>query len=536
MSKPATDKQERAPDQAVFVKTYGCQMNVNDTEVVISILQKAGYRLAADEGDANVVLINTCAIREQAEAKIWGKLQEMRHQKKIRKHGPIVGLLGCMAERLKDKLLRQDRLVDIVAGPDAYRDLPNLLQAIRGGVENAMNVQLSTEETYADIMPVRPDGAVSAFVTIMRGCNNMCSFCIVPFTRGRERSRPSTSILDEIRLLRDQGVKQVTLLGQNVNSYSDYSDRAGQLPSRAERARAGFGVYAAGFKSVYKPVREGAIVFSELLHRVADIDPELRVRFTSPHPKDFGTDCLAAVAAHPNICKLLHMPAQSGASSNLARMKRGYTREAYDALVARVAAAVPGASFSTDMIVGFCGETEAEHAASLDLLRRMRYPFGFLFAYSERATTRAARRLADDVPADVKRRRLNEAMAVYKSGALERRAELIGTRQLVLVEGFHAKDPSLLEGRTDSYHRICFPADALTRYMTPELLLTARIPVPGDYVALDVVSAERGRLLGRPLGTTTLTDFVAAHGSCNPGQVPEKSLPAGMRQPLAACM
>jgi tRNA A37 methylthiotransferase MiaB len=306
-----------------------------------------------------------------------------------------------------------------VAGPDAYRDLPRLIGLVRGGAGSAMNVQLSADETYADIVPVRADGAVSAFLSVMRGCNNMCSFCIVPFTRGRERSRPTASVLDEVRALAEQGVKEVTLLGQNVNSFADFSERGGgsgeaqdEQPSASASASpsdAPFAAYAPGFRSVYVPRRGGAVRFAELLERVAGIDPEMRIRFTSPHPKDFPLEVLQAVRAHANVCKQLHLPAQSGASGTLSRMRRGYDREAYLALAARVREELPGVALSSDFISGFCGETEEEHADTLSLLRAVRYEHAFLFAYSRREKTAAARHLEDDVPPDVKQRRLEEA-------------------------------------------------------------------------------------------------------------------------------
>jgi tRNA A37 methylthiotransferase MiaB len=309
-----------------------------------------------------------------------------------------------------------------VAGPDAYRDLPRLIGLVRGGAGSAMNVQLSADETYADIVPVRADGAVSAFLSVMRGCNNMCSFCIVPFTRGRERSRPTASVLDEVRALAEQGVKEVTLLGQNVNSFADFSERGGggssggeaqdEQPSAlasASPSDAPFAAYAPGFRSVYVPRRGGAVRFAELLERVAGIDPEMRIRFTSPHPKDFPLEVLQAVRAHANVCKQLHLPAQSGASGTLSRMRRGYDREAYLALAARVREELPGVALSSDFISGFCGETEEEHADTLSLLRAVRYEHAFLFAYSRREKTAAARHLEDDVPPDVKQRRLEEA-------------------------------------------------------------------------------------------------------------------------------
>lgn len=443
----------------VYVETYGCQMNVNDSEVMLSVLKDSGYDATDDMHEADVILVNTCAIREKAEAKIWQRLayfKSLRNRKK-KTEKPVVGVLGCMAERLKTQLLEADQLADLVAGPDAYRDLPRLIDAVSGTGEKQMNVQLSVEETYADIIPVRKEGAHAAFVTIMRGCDNACSFCIVPYTRGRERSRDPSSIEYEVRLLSEQGVKEVTLLGQNVNSYSysaedggaatdflaqltagmddgrvaEVADAAGAGANSgaaeeadaaaatmtppppegmsAEVAAAGgtpFSGYAAGFSSRYKvaPRREGSVQFAALLDRVAAIDPEMRVRFTSPHPKDFPDEVLEVISRRPNVCCCLHMPAQSGSTAALDRMARGYTREAYLALIARVKEIIPGCAITTDIITGFCEETEEEHADTVSLMKLVGYEQAFMFAYSERAGTSAARKMEDDVPDDVKQR------------------------------------------------------------------------------------------------------------------------------------
>lgn len=547
--------------RAVFVQTMGCQMNVSDSEVVLSILHAAGYDRTPVLTEADVVLINTCAIREGAEKRIWSWLGNVRHilyggnlsaaqwrRKRPNERRPVVGVLGCMAERLKGQLLDSEKLVDLVAGPDAYRDLPRLISAVQdqggshgGGRSTAMNVQLSLEETYADVVPLREAGAKSAFLSIMRGCNNMCAFCIVPFTRGRERSRPADSIIQEVRALSEAGVKEVTLLGQNVNSYADWSATPGR-PSAApgQPPSDASGIYAEGFQSVYRPQRDGAITFSQLLEGVAAVDPEMRIRFTSPHPKEFSDSVLQVIRDNHNVCSQLHMPAQSGATSMLARMKRGYSRDAYDALVTHVRQAIPGVALSTDIIAGFCGETEEEHASTVDLMKTTTFDTAFMFAYSQRAKTAAARHQQDDVPEAVKNARLQEIIAVFREGLAASMAAEIGRRHLVLVQGPSKRDPAWLTGRTDSMKRVVFSDVVL-----PPSYTLAASPVgsssslqsassfggdsgrsgisndgvraePGDYVAVEIVSASAGTLTARPVALTTLREFVAVHGSCNP--------------------
>ncbi|PSC68658.1 CDK5 regulatory subunit-associated 1 [Micractinium conductrix] len=569
----------RAASRTAFIESYGCQMNVNDSEVVASVLTSAGYGQAASAEGATIILVNTCAIRENAEAKIWQRLGYFKNLKAAARRAgappPVVGVLGCMAERLKQRLLESDRLVDIVAGPDAYRDLPRLIDIVQGGSDSsgqegattvgrrgraaAMNVQLSADETYADIVPVRQPDALSAFVSIMRGCNNLCSFCIVPYTRGRERSRPLASIVEEVRMLSEQGVREVTLLGQNVNSYADFSRAAapadsdggsaggGGVPPAAAAAAAGEEAferfYAQGFRSVYKPRRDGAASFAELLDAVAAVDPEMRIRFTSPHPKDFSDDVLQVVASRPNVCKQLHMPAQSGSTAVLDRMRRGYSREAYDALVAHVRAVLPEVTLSTDMIVGFCGESEGDHAASLDLVRSVGYDSAFLFAYSMRDKTHAARHHQDDVPEAVKQRRLEELIAAYRQQLHARQEAEVGRRHLVLVEGRSRRSEADLTGRTDTFKRVVFqdapvpasyagwaadgaggdPAAAESPARSGGALgggpAAGAPPLvrlqPGDYVAVEVTDAG-GTLRARPLARTSIAQFVAAHGSAAP--------------------
>ena len=514
-----------------FIETYGCQMNVNDSEVVGTILQQGGYSAANNVDEADVVLLNTCAIRENAESKIWQRLGYFKNLKRSRMtrlhpqsdHTPVIGVLGCMAERLKQRLLESDKLVDMVVGPDAYRDLPRLIDVVApfkkpGERQTAMNVQLSLEETYADIIPVRDAGNKSVFLSIMRGCNNMCSFCVVPFTRGRERSRPMKSILDEVKYLRDAGTKEVTLLGQNVNSYSDFQDPEGN--KSVDRSKNYFEEnYARGFVSVYKPIRDGSKSFADLLHEVASIDPEMRIRFTSPHPKDFSNNVLDAIKSHDNICKQLHMPAQSGSSTVLERMKRGYSREAYNALVDHIRSEIPGVALSTDMISGFCGESEEEHLMSVDLMRSVKYDLAFLFAYSIRDKTHAARHYQDDVQEEVKVRRLQELIFEYRSGLEDIAKSEIGRRHIVLVEGKSRKSEMQLTGRTDTFKRVIFDDEKVpSTYQLDHSDNTDFVRLnAGDYVAVQIIPGGKGATLhGKALGRTTINEFVNIHKTTLP--------------------
>ncbi|XP_068598031.1 mitochondrial tRNA methylthiotransferase CDK5RAP1 [Brachionichthys hirsutus] len=480
---------EMADSRKVYFETYGCQMNVNDTEIAWAVLQKKGYRRTVDVEEADVVLLVTCSIREKAEQKIWNRLQQLTAMKKRRLKSPTpmkIGILGCMAERLKTELLEREKLLDVVAGPDAYRDLPRLL-AVAGGGRQASNVLLSLEETYADVMPVhRAPRGCSAFVSIMRGCDNMCSYCIVPFTRGRERSRPAGSVLEEVRMLSDQGVKEVTLLGQNVNSYRDASEErfCGAQPTQLSR----------GFQTIYKTKR-GGLRFPDLLDRVSRIDPDMRIRFTSPHPKDFPDEVLHLIAERKNICQQIHLPAQSGSSEVLKAMRRGYTREAYLDLVKNIKKIIPEVSLSSDFISGFCGETEDDHQQTLSLIREVRYNVGFLFAYSVRKKTQAFHRLQDDVPAEVKRRRLEECMGVFREEAAGVNASLIGSTQLVLVEGDSKRSAEDLCGRTDGNTKVIFPKEDESN--------TAPVK-GGDYVLVKILSATSQSLRGRALGHSSV--------------------------------
>ena len=452
--------------RSVFIETYGCQMNVADSELVASILGAEGWALAETEDEADVVLINTCAIREKAEDRVRGRLTHLRARKERRQPGLQIGVLGCMAERLRSKLLEQERLVDLVVGPDAYRDLPRLLSENHASGQAAVNVQLSREETYADLAPVRYDtNGVSAFVSIMRGCDNMCAFCVVPFTRGRERSRPVASVLGEVGRLVDAGYKEVTVLGQNVNSYR--ADHDGT-----------------------------AVDFAELLYRVSLLSPELRIRYSTSHPKDCSDDLLHVHAERPTVCDFVHLPVQHGSTDVLRRMQRTYTREHYLALVERARAVVPGLAFSTDLIAGFCGETDAEHAETLSLMEAVRYDHAFMFAYSERPDTYAARKYADDVPEATKKARLAEVIAVQNRHSLASARRFVGREVTVLVEGASKRSDAQLRGRTDTSHMAVFDR--------PEGV------APGDYAVVRVESASQATLRSTFVRATTLAAATAA--------------------------
>lgn len=432
----------------LFVETYGCQMNVGDSEIVVSLMQREGYVYTDRIEQADVILINTCSIRDNAEQRIWGRLNELKRYRKARP-GLIVGILGCMAERLREQLLEGPWGVDVVAGPDAYRDLPRLVREAEAGGKG-VNVLLSTEETYAEIAPVRLDrNGVSAFVAIMRGCNNFCSYCVVPYTRGRERSRDAATIVAEAQSLFDNGYREVTLLGQNVNSY-----------------------------------RAGEVDFPELLRRVASISPLLRVRFATSHPKDMSDRLLETMASMPNICRAIHLPAQSGATSMLERMNRKYTREWYLDRIAAIRRYMPDCAITTDLIAGFSGETEEEHAATLSLMREVGYSWAFMFKYSERPGTFAQRNLPDDVPDEVKSRRLQEIIALQNDLSLESNRRDMGREFEVLVESESKRNSGQLSGRTSQNKVVVFDRG------------NHRI---GDYVRVRVTGCTSATLLGEEL-------------------------------------
>lgn len=507
------DQSENTPKRKVFMETYGCQMNSSDSEIVMSIMQKAGYEETAALDDADIIFVNTCAIRDNAERKVWDRLNHFKNMKRANKQSKrVVGVLGCMAERLKSRLLESDKLVDLVVGPDAYRSLPSLLTEVESG-QTAMNVQLSMEETYADIRPVRTtSNNLSAYLSIMRGCNNMCSYCIVPFTRGRERSRPIASILDEVRQLSDQGVKEVVLLGQNVNSYNDLSEQTFPVSDPTQLLSKGFG-------SMVKP-NPGGVRFTQLMDQVSRIDPEMRVRFTSPHPKDFPDDLLHLIAERPNLCNAVHIPAQSGNSEVLHNMRRFYTREAYLELIQRMREVIPNVGLSSDFISGFCGETEEHHQDTLSLLREVRFDQAFMFAYSMREKTNAHRTLQDNVPEEVKQQRLKEVIQTFFATLAEKSREEIGRRHLVLVEGTSRRSSDDLMGRTDNNKKVVFPnmkVDAEYGGASTIGGAAAKVEVrPGDYVVVEVESTTGITLLGRPLARTTLSRFAqqGAVASC----------------------
>lgn len=464
--KPIVD-QERPK---VYIETYGCQMNVNDSEVILSILQKNGYALTEDMDRADVILANTCSIRDNAEQRIWGRIEQFRLQKK-RNPQVVIGIVGCMAERLKDKLLEK---VDLVAGPDAYRSLPALLRDIRPDSPQ-INVLLSREETYADISPVRLDrNGVSAYISIMRGCNNVCSYCVVPYTRGAERSRDPHSIVRETRELFENGYKEVNLLGQNVDSYLWKECRDGA----AEGVSAG-------------DAKEGEVVnFARLLEMVAAISPELRVRFSTSHPKDISDEVISTIAAHENICRHIHLPVQSGSSRILEKMRRKYDREWYLERVAKIREVMPDCGLSTDVIAGFCSETEQDHQDTLSLFEQVCFDSAFMFQYSERPGTLASRHYPDDVPPEVKTARLNEIIALQTKMSLRSNQKDMGKTFKVLIEGPSKRNPDDLCGRAGNNKMCVFPSMAAERATKGLAPLGA-----GNYVNVKVVDCTSATLI-----------------------------------------
>ena len=421
----------------LYLESYGCQMNFSDSEVVASILAQDGYETTRNMDEADVILLNTCSIRENAEQRVRNRLTEFKIKKE---NNPelVVGVLGCMAERLKKNLLEEEKLVDLVAGPDAYRDLPNLIEEVGTG-QKAVNVLLSRDETYADISPVRLDqGGIAAFVTIMRGCDNMCSFCVVPFTRGRERSRDPHTIVEECKDLFARGYREVTLLGQNVDSYR------WNLSSKGE----------------VKNPEEPTTNFAQLMEMVALVSPLLRVRFSTSHPKDMTDDVLEIMAKYENICPYIHLPVQSGNTDVLYRMNRGYSREWYMERINAIHRIVPNCAISTDVITGFCGETEEEHQETLSLMDFVEYDFAYMFKYSERPKTLAERRFEDDIPEDVKGRRLNEIIEKQLAHSLKSNQKQIGTVQKVLIEGNSKRSEEHLCGRTGRNSMVVFPKES----------------------------------------------------------------------------
>lgn len=434
----------------MYLESYGCQMNFSDSEIVASIMAENGYSSTSNLQEADVVFINTCSIRENAEQKVRGRLDVFRMAKK-QKPEMVIGVLGCMAERMKAKLLDEEKVVDLVIGPDAYKDLPNLLDQVESG-QKAVNVILSREETYADVTPVRLGGnGVLAFVTIMRGCDNMCSFCVVPFTRGRERSRDAHSIISECRDLFEKGYKEVTLLGQNVDSYHWSNE-------------------------------EENVNFAQLLEQVALISPLLRVRFSTSHPKDITDEVLETMAKHENICKCIHLPVQSGSTTCLERMNRTYSREWYMNRVEAIRRIIPECAITSDVIAGFCGETEEEHADTLSMIDFVKYDMSYMFKYSERPGTFAARKYKDDIAEEVKSRRLDEIIAKQSGYSLERNKEAVGQTQKILVEGFAKKGNHQQCGRNSQNKMVVFPTQDHVQ--------------PGDYVMVKMEDCSQATLIG----------------------------------------
>ena len=425
----------------LFIESYGCQMNMNDSEIVASILAKEGFNTTQSLEDADLVLVNTCSIREKAEQTVRNRLQKYNHAKK-RNPKMKVGVLGCMAERLKEKFLEEEKIVDLVVGPDAYRDLPNLIEEVDAG-RDAVNVILSKEETYGDVSPVRLNSnGVSAFVSITRGCDNMCTFCVVPFTRGRERSRNPKSIMEEIRSMQDQNFKEITLLGQNVDSYLWYG-----------------GGLKKDFKNASEMAKATAVNFAQLLDMCATEFPKMRFRFSTSNPQDMTLEVIHVMAKHRNICKYIHLPVQSGSNRMLKAMNRLHTREEYVELVKNIYEIIPEMALSQDMIAGFCGETEDDHKDTLDLMEQVKYSFGFMFAYSERPGTLAARKMEDDVPLATKKRRLQEIIDLQQQHSLYRAQEYVGKVQEVLIEGTSKKNPNEWKGRNTQNTVVVFPKE-----------------------------------------------------------------------------
>lgn len=465
-----------------YIESYGCAMNFADSEVVASILLDKGFGATKNVEEADLIFVNTCSIREKAEQTVRKRLTEFRKLKRSNP-GMLVGVLGCMAERLKAKFIEEEKLVDIVVGPDAYRTLPALIEEANTG-QKAVNVLLSRDETYADIAPIRLNSnGVTAFVSIMRGCNNMCSFCVVPFTRGRERSRDAQSIVNECKQLFDEGYREVTLLGQNVDSYHFVDDRQRTTDDRSETAEVK-GETTNGEQRTTNNGQQSVVTFANLLEMVALISPLLRVRFSTSHPKDITDDVLHTMVKYENICNYIHLPVQSGSTRVLQMMNRTYSREWYIAKVDRIRELIPDCGISTDMITGFCTETEEEHQESLSLMEYCKYDLAYLYFYSERPGTLAARRFKDDVPLDVKKRRLQELVDLYRSHSLESMQRDVGKTFKVLVEGTSKKSEDELYGRADNNKVVVFPKGNFKK---------------GDYVSVLITSCTAGTLLGTPI-------------------------------------
>ncbi|WP_396138034.1 tRNA (N6-isopentenyl adenosine(37)-C2)-methylthiotransferase MiaB, partial [Flavobacterium sp.] len=466
--------QKEGNTKKLFIESYGCQMNFSDSEIVASILYENGYNTTQNLEDADLVLVNTCSIRDKAEQTIRKRLEKYNAVKKINP-SMKVGVLGCMAERLKSQFLEEEKIVDMVVGPDAYKDLPNLLAEVEEG-RDAINVILSKDETYGDISPVRLNSnGVNAFVSITRGCDNMCTFCVVPFTRGRERSREPQSIIDEIQDLYDRGFKEVTLLGQNVDSYL---------------------WYGGGLKKDYDKATEmqkaTAMDFAQLLDKCAMLFPKMRFRFSTSNPQDMHVEVIETMAKHHNICNYIHLPVQSGSTRILKEMNRQHTREEYMALIDKIYSIIPDISLSQDMIAGFPTETEEDHQDTLSLMEYVKYDFGFMFAYSERPGTLAARKMEDDVPEEVKKRRLNEIIDLQQKIGLERTQRFIGQEVEVLVEKASKRSDAHWSGRNSQNTVVVFPKE---NYKI------------GEFVLVKITDCTAATLIGEAVGYSEIMNL-----------------------------
>lgn len=460
-------EQDNNNNRKLYIESYGCQMNFSDSEIVASILAKEGFNTTQDMEDADLVLVNTCSIRDKAEQTVRKRLEKFNAVKRINPKMKV-GVLGCMAERLKNKFLEEEKIVDMVVGPDAYKDLPNLVREIDQG-RDAVNVLLSKEETYGDIAPVRLNSnGVSAFVSITRGCDNMCTFCVVPFTRGRERSRDPQSILDEVKDLWDRGFKEITLLGQNVDSYLWYG---GGLKKDFDKA-----------SDIQKAT---AVNFSNLLELVALAQPKMRIRFSTSNPQDMTLDVIRTMAVHKNICNYIHLPVQSGSDSILKAMNRLHTRAEYFELIDNIRSILPECAISQDMIAGFPTETEEDHQDTLSLMEYVKYDFGFMFAYSERPGTLAERKMEDDVPEDVKKRRLTAIINLQQKHALYRTQQHLGKTEEVLIEGTSKKSDAHWMGRNSQNTVVVFPKE---NYQV------------GEFVNVEILDCTAATLLGEAIG------------------------------------
>lgn len=451
----------------LFIESYGCAMNFSDSEIVASILQKEGFNTTKNLEDADLVLVNTCSIRDKAEQTVRKRLQKYNAVKRINPKMKV-GVLGCMAERLKSKFLEEEKIVDLVVGPDAYKDLPNLISEVEEG-RNAVNVILSKDETYGDISPVRlQSNGVSALVSITRGCDNMCTFCVVPFTRGRERSRDPQSIIEEVNDLASKGFKEITLLGQNVDSYLWYG-----------------GGLKKDFKNASEIEKATATNFATLLKIVAEAHPKLRIRFSTSNPQDMTMDVVDMMVKYPNICKHIHLPVQSGSNAVLERMNRLHTREEYFTLIDNIRKRIPDCAISQDMIAGFCGETEEDHQDTLSLMEHVKYDFGYMYSYSERPGTLGAKKYEDDVPEETKQRRLAEIVKLQRQHSLLRTQGYIGKTVEVLIERESKKSDQQWSGRTT------YNAVAVFNKETYKI---------GDFVNIEITDCTSGTLIGKPVG------------------------------------